>query len=159
MGHCHTAISKSTSAKKCLLGLTFVRLQSIHPRHKVPVKAAILCWAIIAILGFVYLGSTTAFNALVGCNVLLANISFAFPIALLLFGRRKYLKPSLFPLGNFLGPIINAVALVWIIFMVVFFDFPFTMPVHADNMSGPFPLHAIRVNNADGALQITVPSL
>ncbi|KIW46646.1 hypothetical protein, variant [Exophiala oligosperma] len=111
------------------------QLQSIHPRHKVPVKAAILCWAIIAILGFVYLGSTTAFNALVGCNVLLANISFAFPIALLLFGRRKYLKPSLFPLGNFLGPIINAVALVWIIFMVVFFDFPFTMPVHADNMN------------------------
>jgi len=101
----------------------------------VPVKAAILCWAIIAVLGFVYLGSTTAFNALVGCNVLLANISFAFPIALLLFGRRKHLKPSQFPLGKVLGPIINATALAWIIFMVIFFDFPFTMPVAADNMS------------------------
>lgn len=139
--------------------LTFTSLQSIHPRHKVPVKAAILCWAIIAILGFVYLGSTTAFNALVGCNVLLANISFAFPIALLLFGRRKYLKPSLFPLGNVLGPIINAVALIWIIFMVIFFDFPFTMPVQADNMSEPFLPRVLMVRNADGQLQIIVQSL
>ncbi|EXJ89092.1 hypothetical protein A1O3_02156 [Capronia epimyces CBS 606.96] len=111
------------------------RLQSIHPRHKMPRNAAILCWAIIAVLGFVYLGSSTAFNALVGCNVLLANISFAFPIALLLLGRRKHLKPSQFPLGNVLGPIINGIALLWITFMVVFFDFPFTMPVAADNMN------------------------
>ncbi|KAL1845287.1 hypothetical protein VTK73DRAFT_741 [Phialemonium thermophilum] len=110
------------------------RLQSIHPRRKVPVQAALLCWAIIAVLGFVYLGSSTAFNALVGCNVLLANISYGFPIALMLF-RRKHLRSSAFPLGNILGPILNGISLAWILFMVIFFNFPFTMPVAADNMN------------------------
>ncbi|CAH0033152.1 unnamed protein product [Clonostachys rhizophaga] len=104
-------------------------------QRKVPVKAALLCWFIVAVLGCVYLGSSTAFNALVGCNVLLANISFAFPIALLLFGRRKHLKPSLFPLGNVLGPVLNSIALIWIVFMVIFFNMPFTMPATAGNMS------------------------
>lgn len=98
-------------------------------------KAALLCWATVAILGCIYLGSTTAFNALVGCNVLLADISFMFPFALLLFGRRKIMKVSKFPLGNFWGPVINAIALGWIIFMVIFFDFPFVYPVTPGNMS------------------------
>ncbi|KIX01381.1 uncharacterized protein Z518_09106 [Rhinocladiella mackenziei CBS 650.93] len=111
------------------------QLSTIDTRQKVPVNSTILCWAIVAVLGCVYLGSSTAFNALVGCNVLLANISFAFPIGLLLFGRRKYLEHATFSLGNKIGPAVNAIALAWIVFMVIFFDFPFTMPVHADNMN------------------------
>ena len=105
----------------------------------VPVKAILLTWAIMAVLGCIYIGSSTAFNALVGCNVLLANISFAFPIGLLLLGRRKYMIKSAFPLGNILGPIINSVALAWIVFMVIFFNFPFSYPVAADNMSALLP--------------------
>ena len=89
----------------------------------------------MAVLGCIYVGSSTAFNALVGCNVLLANISYSFPISLMLFGRRKHLKPTTFPLGSILGPIMNALALAWILFMVVFFNFPVTMPVEASNMS------------------------
>lgn len=89
----------------------------------------------MAVLGCIYVASSTAFNALVGCNVLLANISFSFPIGLMLFGRRQYMKPTTFPLGNILGPILNAVALGWITFMVVFFSFPFTMPAEPSNMS------------------------
>ncbi|KAL1957372.1 hypothetical protein VTO42DRAFT_6052 [Malbranchea cinnamomea] len=111
------------------------KLYQIHPTLKVPVKSALLCWAIMAVLGCIYVASSTAFNALVGCNVLLANISFSFPIALMLFGGRKTLKSTTFPLGKVLGPIINTVALGWILFMVVFFNFPFTVPVTASNMN------------------------
>lgn len=111
------------------------RFNQIHPTLKVPVKAALLTWAVVAILGCIYVGSSTAFNALVGCNALLANISFTFPIGLLLFGRRKHMKPTTFPLGNIWGPIINATAFGYIVFIVIMFDFPFTYPVAADNMS------------------------
>ncbi|KAK2742936.1 hypothetical protein FQN57_005066 [Myotisia sp. PD_48] len=110
------------------------RFSSIHLRLKVPVNAALLCWATLSVLGVVYLVSSTAFNAFVGCNVVILNISFAFPIALMLFGRRKYMKPTTFSLGNILGRIINAIALLWITFMVIFFNFPFQMPVKASNM-------------------------
>lgn len=48
------------------------------------------------------------------------------------------MKPTTFPLGNFWGPIINAVALGYIIFIVIMFDFPFTVPIYADNMSMSF---------------------
>jgi choline transport protein len=89
----------------------------------------------MAILGCIYLGSSTAFNALVGCNVLLANISYSFPIGLMLFGARDFMGPSTFPLGDVLGPFVNLIALAWIVFMIVFFNFPFKMPVDASNMS------------------------
>ncbi len=107
----------------------------VDSKRKVPVRAAYLCWAIIAILGCIYVGSSTAFNALIGSNIVLANISYGFPIFLLFAGRRTHMAPSTFPLGRFLGPLINGLALTWIIFVVVFFSFPFVQPVSAQNMS------------------------
>lgn len=98
-------------------------------------NSALLAWAALAVIGFVYLASSTAFNALISCNVILMNISFGLPIGLMLFGRRKYMKPTTFPLGNILGPIINTAALSWILFVTVFFNFPFTMPARVDNIS------------------------
>lgn len=107
----------------------------VHPTLGIPLNAAILCWAIIAVLGCIYLGSTTAFGALAGCNALLTMLSYSFPIGLLLFGRRKFMEPSSFPLGNLFGPIVNGLAFAYIVFMFVFFDFPYVMPVTQDNMN------------------------
>lgn len=111
------------------------RFQKVHTTLKVPVNATLLCWAIVAVLCCINLASTTAFNALVSCGLLLVNISFSLPIGLMFFGRRKHMKPTTFPLGNIWGPIFNAVALCWILFTVIFFNFPFTMPANTGNMS------------------------
>jgi choline transport protein len=99
------------------------------------VNASILCFVVVFLLGFVYLASSTAFEALVGCNVILADISFGFPIAILIFGGRKRLAPSTLSLGPVFGPFCNLISLGWIIFMVVMFELPSEMPVTAENMS------------------------
>jgi choline transport protein len=99
------------------------RFNKIHPTLQVPVNAALLTGTVVAVLGCIYVG----------------NISFTFPIGLLIFGRRKHMKPTTFPLGNVWGPIINIVAFGYIVFIVIMFCFPFTYPVAADNMS-MFPL-------------------
>ncbi|CUM67311.1 uncharacterized protein PRCAT00005004001 [Priceomyces carsonii] len=111
------------------------KLSIVNSKFKVPVNASILCWFIISILGCIYLGSSTAFNALVGCNALMGYISFAFPIAFLLLGGRKRLSKSTFELGPVFGSILNILALGWIIFAVVMLEFPYTKPVTAGNMN------------------------
>jgi choline transport protein len=65
------------------------RLSRIHPRWDVPIWALCANQVVIFIIGCVYLGSTTAFNAFIGTGLILQLITFAFPAALLLMRRRS----------------------------------------------------------------------
>lgn len=109
----------------------------IHPKLLVPVWALLANFAVVFVIGCVYLGSTTAFNAMIGTSLILMHLSFAFPIALLMFRRRSSaVLPSRrsFRLGAF-GWVTNVLTLVMALLVLIFYNFPFVLPVTAGNMN------------------------
>ncbi|KAL9567411.1 hypothetical protein ACKAV7_008486 [Fusarium commune] len=112
--------------------------QQIHPSLGVPVRALLLNWSILAICGCVFLGSSIAFNALLGSAVVLQQLSFVIPTALLLYQRRSetYLpKDRAFRLPSVLGWVVN----VWVVGLATvlstFFLLPPFLPVTAGTMN------------------------
>lgn len=112
-------------------------LSRIHPSLQVPVYALVANAGIVFIIGCIYLASSTAFNALIGTGLILQQVSFVFPAALLLYRRRSstYLPPSRrFRLG-WLGWISNAMTIAFGVIALVFYCFPAEFPVSGGNMS------------------------
>lgn len=86
-------------------------------------------------MGCLYLGSTTAFNSLLGTAVTVNNISYMFPILTNLLTGRKNMHRGVFHMGPKLGPFVNAVTVGWLLFAIVFFSFPYVQPVTVQNMN------------------------
>ncbi|KAG1733499.1 amino acid permease-domain-containing protein [Suillus lakei] len=94
----------------------------------VPMNAYILSTVIQVLLGLVYLGSSAAFNAFAGVAVMCLGASYAMPVAISLMNARKDMHDAPFNLGRF-GTVINAVAVLWIMFAIVLFSMPAVIPV------------------------------
>ena len=80
----------------------------------------------------------TAFNAFINTTVIIAQISFAVPAALLLLRRRNpaFLPPTrVFKIPALLGYLANSVCVAWAVVLTVFFTFPTEFPVTGGNMS------------------------
>jgi choline transport protein len=88
----------------------------------------------IAMLGLLYLGSSTAFNSLVTGCILMQYISYLIPVTLLMLNKRYIPRPGPFYLGKW-GWLANGVLVTWSIFTLVFYSFPYIMPVTRSNMS------------------------
>ncbi|KAF4972493.1 hypothetical protein FSARC_965 [Fusarium sarcochroum] len=105
-------------------------------RNLVPVWALVANSAVIFIIGCIYLGSTSAFNAFIGSGLLLQQCSFAMPAGLLLWHRRaeKVLPESRpFKLGA-LGWVANLVTLLFAPLITIMYCFPVELPVAAGTM-------------------------
>ncbi|KAH8705821.1 amino acid/polyamine transporter I [Talaromyces proteolyticus] len=110
----------------------------IQPTLQVPVWALLGNFGVIFCCGCLYLASTTAFNALVGIGIVLQQLSFAFPAALLLYRKRStrfLLSTAPFRLNSALGWAANALVVVSALIWFVFFQFPVTLPVTSSNMN------------------------
>jgi choline transport protein len=97
--------------------------------------------AICFLLSLIYIGSSTAFNAIVSLNSLALYISYFFPI--LFFMLRKIRGPPLdygpFKLGRW-GVPINIVSLVYLVYATTWMPFPTVLPVTAQNMNYAGPI-------------------
>ncbi|KAL8726165.1 MAG: hypothetical protein Q9166_006882 [cf. Caloplaca sp. 2 TL-2023] len=100
-----------------------------------PFRAIVFCGVFATVLGCIYVGSTTAFSAFVGCFVILSTLSYVSAILPHLLSRRKTVVPGWFWMKGMTGFIINGVACAYIIVFIVIFCFPFTLPVDASNMN------------------------
>ncbi|KAF6818210.1 amino acid transporter [Colletotrichum plurivorum] len=110
----------------------------IDKRLQVPVRAVVAVTVAQVLLGFLYLGNTTAFNAVLSMAIIGVYISYSIPIAYMLVAGRKKLAPreyGPFKLGSWLGPLLNVVSLVWMTVVVIFSTFPSTQPVTLQNMN------------------------
>ncbi|KAG2068359.1 amino acid transporter [Suillus decipiens] len=94
----------------------------------VPVNAYALSTVIQVLVGLVYLGSSAAFNAFAGVAVMCLGASYAMPVALSLMNARRDMRDAPYNLGIF-GTVINAVAVLWIVFVTVLFSMPAVIPV------------------------------
>ncbi|KAI8724320.1 Choline transport protein [Fusarium sp. LHS14.1] len=107
----------------------------VHSLHQIPFNSQLAVTAIIAALGCLYLGSSTAFNSLLGSAVTINNISYMIPILTNLLTGRKNMHRGVFHMGPVLGPIVNTVTVCWLAFAIMFFSFPYVMPVEVNNMN------------------------
>lgn len=94
-----------------------------------PLNAQLCVTAIVAVLGCLYLGSSTAFNALLGSAVTINNLAYIIPILTNVILGRKTMYKGTFHMGAVKGMIVNVVTLCWLVFAIVFFSFPYYMPV------------------------------
>jgi choline transport protein len=100
-----------------------------------PANAMVLSGACISIYGVIFIGSSTAFAAMVSAAIIFQQTSCVIPQAIVLYrGRDKVLPERYFDLGKF-GPWINGLAVAWVVFLDVLYCFPTSMPVTAQNMS------------------------
>lgn len=100
----------------------------------VPVNALLLSTTIQVLLGLIFLGSSTAFNAFVGVAVMCLGASYALPVAISLAGGRRGVADAPFGLGA-AGVIVNAIAVLWVMFAIVLFSMPAIVPVTPVTMS------------------------
>lgn len=119
----------------------------ISPRFQNPFNATIFCGVFSTILGAIYVGNSTAFNAFVGSFVVLTTLSYLAAILPFIFTRRfsrssqgpgpyiNSMRPGPFQMQHTLGYGINIISCLYIIVFIVIFCFPYSMPVTPGNMN------------------------
>ncbi|GLB12244.1 hypothetical protein AtubIFM57258_009524 [Aspergillus tubingensis] len=117
-------------------GLPFSKFCSkVNKRFGAPVNAQLCVGIIIALLGCIYLGSSTAFNSMMSSAVTINNIAYLVPILTNVLLGRKTMHRGPFSLGYAAGMTVNIITVAWLVFAIVFFSFPYDMPVTASNMN------------------------
>ena len=109
-------------------------LARVHPTLDVPLNAHLVSCAIVAVLGCLYLGSSTAFNAMVTACIVLLYISYAVPVICLLIRGRESIAHGPFWMGS-MGLLANWVLLIWTAFTLIMYSFPPAYPVTPTNMN------------------------
>ncbi|KAH8679550.1 choline transporter [Tricladium varicosporioides] len=108
---------------------------TVNQKQRNPFNSIILCAVICALLGCIYVGSQTAFNAFIGSFVVLSSLSYLAAILPHLLSRRVNVAPGWFWMNGAIGFIVNGAACLYIIAFVIIFCFPFAMPVDAKTMN------------------------
>ncbi|KAI9367334.1 amino acid/polyamine transporter I [Aspergillus egyptiacus] len=135
-------IACTTAASRCLWAfardgaIPAARIwKRVDPFLSVPLNAMMLSMAVQIALGFIYFGSTTAFNAFSSAGVIFLTVSYATPVAVSVFvGRRRQVSRGSFNLGV-LGAVCNCVALAWSALAVPLFCMPSTLPATATTVN------------------------
>ncbi|EUC46550.1 hypothetical protein COCMIDRAFT_92457 [Bipolaris oryzae ATCC 44560] len=109
-------------------------LAQVHPVLDVPLYAHAASCTVVAVMGCLYLASQTAFNSMITACIVLLYISYAIPVSCLLIRGRRNIEHGPFWLGPW-GALANVVLLVWTLFTLIMYSFPYTKPVKPGNMN------------------------
>ncbi|VUC26650.1 unnamed protein product [Clonostachys rosea] len=107
----------------------------VNQRYGVPIWALTLTTIVQMLLGLINLGSSSAFVAFVSVGVIALAASYAIPIVISLLSGRKEVSKAAWKMPSNLGWVINIIAVLWILFEIILFCFPSTLPVTAVSMS------------------------
>lgn len=108
----------------------------IHPRLGMPANATIITACLVTILGAIYVGSLTAFNAFVGSFILMSSSSYLAAILPNLINARKGIKTyGPFHMKGALGYAVNIIACSYMIVWFVIYSFPYALPTDAETMN------------------------
>jgi choline transport protein len=112
------------------------QIRQLSPSYGNPANATIICGALCTVIGVLLLGSTTAFNALVGSFVSLGSLSYLGAILPhLLLRRREAFPPGPFSMSKRVGTLVNAVSRGFMVLTIVIFCFPYATPVDTHSMN------------------------
>ncbi|KAF7559738.1 hypothetical protein G7046_g4403 [Stylonectria norvegica] len=109
--------------------------EQVHPYFEVPVNSLLLSASFITLYGVIFIGSSTAFSAMVSATIIFLQTSCVIPQAVVLYrGRDHVLPPRYFNLGKY-GVVVNAVSVAWVVYLDVLYCIPTALPVTPQNMS------------------------
>ncbi|KAB8224372.1 amino acid/polyamine transporter I [Aspergillus novoparasiticus] len=126
----------SLARDRALIGSQWIG--QLHDTLEVPVWALVFNYAVMFLIGCIYLGSSSAFNAFIGTGLVLQHISYAFPAALLLYRCRSATwlpDPRPFRLPSLVGWGANLITVCFAVLVLIFYDFPTVIPVTGSNMN------------------------
>jgi len=132
-----TTSSRITHAFARDKGLPFSKFfATVDKRFDVPINSLILTSIIVAVFGCIYLGSSSALNAILSASVVALGVSYGIPIGVLVCRGRSILpQERQFRMGNIVGWISNIVSLIFIAFTTILFLLPPQIPVTPSNMN------------------------
>ncbi|RQM06246.1 hypothetical protein DH86_00001046, partial [Scytalidium sp. 3C] len=108
----------------------------VERRLAVPLNALVLTTVLITIFGLIFLGSSSAYNAIISASVVALGVTYAIPPAInCLQGRRALPANRPFILPNWLGWTCNLIGIAYTIITTVLFMFPPELPVTGSNMN------------------------
>lgn len=111
------------------------KLMQISPRQHIPVYTTVVSAVLTTLLGAIYVGSTTAFNAFVSGFILLSSSSFVACILPNILTGRKNIRYGPFRLGRVVGFLVNGVSCLYLLVWGVIYTFPPTLPTNAETMN------------------------
>ena len=115
----------------------------VHPRSRMPVNALALISVISFLLSFIYIGSSTAFDAIIALSAFGLHVSYICPILFFLIWKlRGKAEMGPFSLGKW-GIAINFLSLGYLLFVVIWMPFPTMLPVTGENMNYAGPVFLI----------------
>ncbi|KAI9709921.1 MAG: hypothetical protein M1820_002999 [Bogoriella megaspora] len=109
-------------------------LSKVDPSLDVPLNAHIISCLIVAAIGCLYLGTATALNSVITACIVLLYVSYSIPVICLLVKGRDNITHGPFWLGP-IGLFCNIVLLLWTLFTIVMYSFPYLRPVQANTMN------------------------
>ncbi|ELR03718.1 hypothetical protein GMDG_06352 [Pseudogymnoascus destructans 20631-21] len=107
----------------------------VHPRLDLPLNALYLTTALVVVFGCIFLGSSSAFNAIISASVVALGVSYGIPIAINCLRGRNMLRPRPFVLPEWLGWAANLIGLAYVAVTTVLFLFPPVLEVTGSNMN------------------------
>ncbi|MCJ1353349.1 MAG: hypothetical protein MMC33_003334 [Icmadophila ericetorum] len=107
----------------------------VHPRLGLPLNALYLTTALVIIFGCIFLGSSSAFNAIISASVVALGVSYAIPISINCLRGRSQLPPRSFVLPGVIGWVMNLIGIAYVLVTTVLFLFPPDLPVTGNNMN------------------------
>ncbi|GKZ23801.1 hypothetical protein AbraIFM66951_005073 [Aspergillus brasiliensis] len=107
----------------------------VHPRLGLPLNALMLTAFVVIIFGCIYLGSSSAFNAIISASVVALDLSYAMPIAVNCLRGRRTLPDRKWKVPNKIGWVIDMISLSYIALTTVLFLFPPDRPVTGSSMN------------------------
>ncbi|KAM0512152.1 hypothetical protein ACHAPE_009202 [Trichoderma viride] len=107
----------------------------VHPRLGLPLNALILTSVVVIIFGLIFLGSSSAFNAIISASVVTLDLSYGLPIMVNCLQGRKKLPERKWVLPSWFGWTADIISLSYISLTTVLFVFPPVLPVTGSNMN------------------------
>lgn len=107
----------------------------VHTRLGQPLNSLMLTTALTVIFGCIFLGSSSAFNAIISASVVALGVSYAIPVAINCLRGRRMLPPRAFTLPSWFAWPANLIGVAYVIVTTVLFLFPPELPVTGSNMS------------------------
>jgi choline transport protein len=81
----------------------------VHPKLGIPLNSLYLTTACVILFGCIFLGSSSAFNAIISASVVALNVSYGIPVIINCLQGRRMLGPRKFALPEAIGWIANIV--------------------------------------------------
>ncbi|KAJ6113388.1 hypothetical protein N7523_006705 [Penicillium sp. IBT 18751x] len=108
---------------------------TVHPTLKLPLNALILTVVVVICFGCIFLGSSSAFNAIISASVVALDLSYMMPILVNCLQGRNALPERKWKLPRAVGWFCDIVSLAYIILTTVLFVFPPSRTVTGSSMN------------------------